>query len=415
MPRHVVEERLLEAMKKRRLIIVLDGLERLMNGYAIVADRAVDLESLKGTMTSGGVTRSDRRMADPRDGAFIRQLARAQATRLLITSRLVPADLEAGETASALPYAAFIEVPGLREGDALALWKSIVPGAKVSNVLRTVFRDCGYHPLVLSVLARSVARCKKGGWEEWLRLDAHRDFNPRDATSDAAVRTHIVGICLRDLPEPTYQVLGTLTATGKPMQLRELADLLLLRSRMSGDGQWTSEDQVSEHLRELMELGFVGEARPPDHPAEYDVHPVVRGAAWELLTDPTRERIGGHILTEFWATPDRRSPLALDDLDSAIIHYKLLVQADQLDRAWEMFVKWFWAALFFRGDYRRLLSLLDFSFRGRRSYSFSRWRPGARRARRRTSWATSLLRREKDMTPRRSYAGAEPSGCRSGT
>src|SRR5262249_51792889 len=148
-----------------------DGLERLMNGYAIVADRAVDLESLKGTITSSALTRTDRRMVDPRDGAFIRKLARAQATRLLITSRLVPADLESSETSSALPHVIFTELPGFREKDAIALWTSIVPHAKVSKVLATVFGECGYHPLVISVLARSVARCK-GGWDEWLRLEA---------------------------------------------------------------------------------------------------------------------------------------------------------------------------------------------------------------------------------------------------
>jgi hypothetical protein len=364
MPRGIVEERLLDLMEKRRLVVVLDGLERLMNGYAIVADRAVDHESLKGTIVSSALTRTDRRMGDPRDGAFIRKLARVQATRLLITSRLAPADLESNATSSALPYVNFTELTGFREKDAIELWTSIVPHASVSKALRRVFQDCGYHPLVISVLARSVARCK-GGWDEWLRLEAHQDFNPREAITEVAVRTHIVGVCLRDLAEPTYQLLGTLTTTGKPMQLKELADVLLLQSRMNGDGRWLRDEQVAENLQELKELGLVGEATPPGHSPEYDVHPVVRGAAWELLTDPTRKRISGHILTEFWATPDRRSPSALDDLDRAIAHYTLLIQTGQLDRAWEMFVKWFWAAFFFRGDYRRLLNLFGLLLPGR--------------------------------------------------
>jgi tetratricopeptide (TPR) repeat protein len=363
MPREVAEERLLDVIEQRRLILVLDGLERLMNGYAIVADRAVDLESLKGTMRSSGLSRIDRRMADQRDAAFIRRLARAQASRIVIATRLVPADLESIETSSPLSHVVFTQLPGLGEAEAVELWQGILPSGSVSRPLRELFQTCGYHPLVISVLARAVARCK-GGWMEWLQ--AHGDFHPeRNATTEAAIRTYIVGVCLRDLPEPEYQVLGTLTATGKPMQLKDLADVLLLGSRTSGDGRWLREEQVGEHLQRLIELGLVGEARPPDLPAEYDVHPVVRGAAWELLTDPTRERVISHN-TEFWATPDRRGPSELDDLDKAIGHYKRLVQTGQLDRAWEMFVKWFWVPFFFRHSaYRQLLGLIGFLLPGR--------------------------------------------------
>jgi tetratricopeptide (TPR) repeat protein len=350
MPRHFVEEKLLEVMKERRFLIVLDGLERRMNGYTVVADRAVDLE---GTVTppGSGLSRTDRLMVDPRDGDFIKKLRRSQKTRLLITSRLRPAELgEPGENS----YILIKELRPWQETDAVELWTSILPQAELPYTLKKdVLQACGYHPLVISILARSARR--KGGWTEW--LDAHRDFNPLAATSIAARRTYVVEVCLHDLPQPEYQALSTLAATGKPMQRKELVDALLQRSRRSCDGRWAHENQIHEPLQVLKELGLVGEACPPGEPSEYDVHPVVRGAVREFGRE--RNRTDAPVLMELLEKPDLRSPWALDEYYRAKANFEQFIDSEQMQRAWEIFEDQFWRRLPFLDDRRELLRLYN--------------------------------------------------------
>jgi tetratricopeptide (TPR) repeat protein len=332
-----VEERLLDVLNTGRFMFVLDGLERLMNGYATIAERAVDVEGQSAASETTAVPRSDRRMIDPRDASFLRRLASVRSSRVLITTRLEPADLEDTKESAPLPNVLFVPLPGFNAVEAAQLWKSIAPHAPITESLQGLFRVCGYHPLVISIVARSVLHAG-GTWEHWLQLDAHRDFDLRGKKSEAAVRSHIIGICMRDLPEESYDLLGVLTATGKPMRLDELAGVLLLGSAASGDGRWTSADEVSTQIELLVRLGLVGAATPPQQATEYDVHPVVRGAVWGLLIDPKRERFLEHALSELNPTPDRRGPDELGALSKAIALYQLFVRTGQLDRAWEMFV-----------------------------------------------------------------------------
>ncbi|MES9833844.1 MAG: FHIPEP family type III secretion protein [Candidatus Thiodiazotropha sp. DIVDIV] len=350
-----VEQRLLEVFKTKRFLFVLDGLERLMNGYAMVADRAMDLEGQGEVLKHADVPRVDRRMVDPRDSAFLRQLATEQATRILITTRLVPADLQEMENELPLDHVIFTDLPGFSRTEAEMLWHYIAPSAPVTDAVHEVFYACSYHPLVISILARSVVYAG-GTWESWLSRDVQRNLDLQIATSEAALRAHIIGICMRDLPEEAYVLLGVLTATGKPMHLDELTRVLLLGSQVSGDGHWDSEATVKVQIEELVRLGYVGAASPPNQPTEYDVHPVVRGAVWNFMLDPKRERFLEYALSEVAATPNRRGPEELSDLNNLFALYRLFAKSRQLDRAWEMFSK-LQPALERDGAYRELFDL----------------------------------------------------------
>ncbi len=347
MPRAVVEARLIEALEKGRFMLVLDGLERLMNGYAAIADRAVDPEGLQATEQAADVTRSDRMMVDTRDGAFLVKLTGLTVSRVLITTRLAPADLEQweedGSSGMPLPHVVFTELSGLRPEDAAALWKSIVPDDDIAEDLEAVFHFCGFHPLVISILARSVAHAGVT-WPEWRQMEPHRDFQVDQNASEAAVRSYVIGVCMRDLSERSYDLLGFLTSTGKPMVLEDLTDLALLGSEVSGNGRWTEPEQVVRQLSTLLDLGMIGKATPRDGVTEYDAHPVVRAQVWELLTDPNRERFLEHAFSGLAAVPDRRVP-GVDELGNHIAIYNLLVRSHQLDRAWELFSRYLWPPL----------------------------------------------------------------------
>ena len=350
-----VEARLLDVLRTEPFVIVVDGLERLMNGYAIVFACAVDPDSIPGGKSEQEVTAYDRRLTDPRSGAFLRRLASGLASRILITTRLGPAELEDGSTGREIPHALFTQLGGLSPNDVAALWKSIIPRGDLPDEVRWIFTLSGNHPLVVSILARSVAS-SGGDWMAWRSAERHRDVMPGKGASEAEIRSHIIGACVRDLEELSYDVLGVLTTSGKPMSLALLSNVLLQGSAANGDDRWSSEQQVVTEVQRLVSLGFVGEAEAQGQ-KEYDVHPVVRGAAWNLITDPRREGFLRHALSEFFATPDK--PEAEIDLNRPTALFQLLVRSGEIDRAWEMYINKLWLPLALRNDKRTLLGLLE--------------------------------------------------------
>jgi len=121
-----LERRLLQVLKDEPFVFVLDGLERLMNGYAIVFDRAVDLDAVRAGKEETEVTQTDRQLTDPRSAAFLKRLTRAMKSKVVITTRLAPAELEE-EPGVAVQGAKFMMLRGLAPEEVTQLWGSILP------------------------------------------------------------------------------------------------------------------------------------------------------------------------------------------------------------------------------------------------------------------------------------------------
>jgi hypothetical protein len=165
------EWRLLEVLRQQPFLIVLDGLERLLMAYArtdaaYLDDTVFDedtaspdggpIDWASDARTSPSGARHLRRTADVRAGQFLRTLAaRAGASRVLITSRLVPAELK---TPMGRPIAgsAHHELGGLSDEDALALWHALGATGSRAQTL-PVFRTFDHHPLLIQILAGVVA------------------------------------------------------------------------------------------------------------------------------------------------------------------------------------------------------------------------------------------------------------------
>ena len=353
-----LEEQLVETLARERFLVVIDGLERLMVGYAQAAERAIDDEGQRGGADQTDATREDRRMSDRRDGALLRRLAAPLSSRLLITTRLAPADLEQGD-GSLLANVERIELPGLSTAEAIDLWESILPDEPVVDEIADVLRACTYHPLAISVLARSVA-AGGTGWPGWRRAPARRDFDPYLPTP-AEARAHVIGACLRDLSPAAQEVLELLAVTGKPMTDHEIDRALREGSAAFGEDRWASPGRVGVELQALIALGLIGEAIV-DGVAEYDLHPVVRGTVWGSMTDRRRASdrrvLLEQALSELIAVPDPHLAAEPVHLQKAASIFQILVSSDQLDRAWEVFRKMWWP-LYAKGAYQELLDLFE--------------------------------------------------------
>jgi len=355
-----VEDQLVEALARDRYVLVIDGLERLMTGYAQTAERAIDDEGTRGASSREEATPEERRMEDRRDGAFFARLATPLASRLLITTRLAPADLEHRRSGELRPHVSLVNLRGLDRGDAVELWNSIIPDSPVDGEIAGVLEACDYHPLAISILARSVA-VRGTGWAGWRQAEAHRDFAPFVGPT-ARVRAHIIGLCQRDLDPEAEDLLNLLAVSGKPMQIDEIEEALRQHSIASGEERWTLPGRVQSELRAVIDLGFVGEAVVEGR-AEYDLHPVVRGVVWRAMTDPARtpdrSRFLDQAMSELTAVPDPQLAIGPVYLQKAAAIFEVLVSTGQSDRAWEMFQYKLWAPLYLKGAYRELLDLFE--------------------------------------------------------
>lgn len=130
---------LIRELDRRPFLLVLDGLERILLAYSganaahFVDDERLDDETAnligeqRGPLTGAGQTviarHPQRRTADPRAGKFLRRLARVRASRVLVSSRLLPSDLQtiAGQL---LAGSDALGLTGLSETDALELWRA---------------------------------------------------------------------------------------------------------------------------------------------------------------------------------------------------------------------------------------------------------------------------------------------------
>src|SRR5207249_3137629 len=118
-----------------------------------------------------------RKTADPRVGNFLRKLAGVRSSRILVSTRLYPAELQDKYTGDAIlgGFACFLT--GLRDNDALNLWRAFkVTGSR--EALLPLFHTFGNHPLLIQALAGEIANDRRtpGDFDRWRR--AHPAFNP---------------------------------------------------------------------------------------------------------------------------------------------------------------------------------------------------------------------------------------------
>src|SRR4029453_13021430 len=168
-----------------------------------------------------------RQCTDPRAGHFLRRLAQVRASRVLISTRLYPAELQTN-TALPRPGCYHLFLTGLSDDDALALWRAFIGGVRsgTSEQLLPLFRAFGNYPLLLRALAGEVAgyRPAPGDFDRWHQ--EHADFNPAALPLKNA-RTHVLAFALRGLSAAQHHVLHPIAAFRTPATWETLCAVLV--------------------------------------------------------------------------------------------------------------------------------------------------------------------------------------------
>jgi tetratricopeptide (TPR) repeat protein len=339
------EAQLLAALDREPYLFVLDGLERILIAYARMdaahlSDDDYDKQTANFVANAIGLPASAaqsftgehrlRKTADPRAGAFLRKLSGARAARILVSTRLYPADLQT-VTGEPRPGCDAIFVTGLADDDALELWRAFgVSGAR--DVLLPLFHRVGNHPLLIQALAGVVARYhqdKPGDFDGWRR--DHPDFDPFSLQL-VQVKSHVLEFALRGLDDKARQVLQVIAAFRMPARYDTLAALLMGEGKPCAD-----EHELDRVLTELEDRGLLGWDKRANR---YDLHPIVRGVVRSGLDENTRRDVYTSLHTHFEALPmidDYHKVNSIEDLTPAIELYNTLIRLGRYDDAHVIF------------------------------------------------------------------------------
>ena len=364
------EEQLLSILDREPFLFVLDGLEQVFIAYARMnAARLVDdnLDQHTANVVTGksGLPKSTvqsftgqhrlRKTADLRTGAFLRKLATVRSARILVSTRLYPADLQT-ETGSERSGCQAIFLYGLADDDALNLWRAFgISGSR--ETLLPLFHTFDNHPLLIQVLAGEIAHDRRtpGDFDTWRKN--HPDFNPFRLPL-VRVKSHVLECALHGLDETAQQVLYTIAAFRMPAAYDTLVALFVGKGKSCPD-----ENVLVAILADLEDRGLLGWDR---HANRYGLHPIVRGVTWAELGSQTRHSIYQTLSTHFESLPtidDWRQVESLEDLASVIELYSTLVGLGRYDEAVHLFNYRLTDALHYRlSASRQRIELLEMLF-----------------------------------------------------
>ncbi len=339
------DDQLLRLLDHRPGLIVMDGVERLLLAYDSVdssrfADDDLDAQTANLVTGALGFPQSAaqsfvgqqrlRQASERRTSRFFKRLLTLKAGGVLMTSRLYPADLQMS-TGLPLPGSNAFFLHGLDDREALEMWRAFGVDGKDSSLL-AAFRTFENHPLIIQVLAAVVANdrrlSKVGDFDEWKHLNPN--FNPF-AMPLVQAKSHILQLALERLTSTQRQVLQTIAAFRMSVTYGVLKDVLV------GLGHPLATDtELDAALTKLEDHGLLGWNRRTNR---YDLHPIVRGVAWNLMEEKTKTVIYTDLESHFAAIPIKPSETvkSIDALSPAIELFHVRLTLGKGEDAFKVF------------------------------------------------------------------------------
>ena len=320
---------LYQALCRRRLLVMLDGVERILRAYA----------SLDAPYHGDQFERDERgdfrSCAEPHAGTFLQWLTSpAVKSKVLLTSRLFPRELDD------LAGCRHVECGALDAEDTVAFFHA--QGVKGNRAeIRAACEPYGHLPLALRLLSGLIVRDKRSPGD--IAVAAR---HPVLEALRGKEHHHILEVAYDALDQEQRELLSRIAAFRNPMTYDALAVL----------NPYDGNDDFDAALDELIDRGLLlfGRDRGP-----YDLHPIVRGYAYDRLTD--KPAVHTRLRDYFDAAP-KRGPdetQSLQDLTPVIELYHHTVRAGAYDEACQLYYDHLSDPLYFRlGAYQTCIGLL---------------------------------------------------------
>jgi hypothetical protein len=299
--------RVLGVLQHRRFLFVLDGLERVLRGYAGMEAMFIQETRFEDGADKEAESQWDQRLREPVHplaARFLKGLPSCK-TKTLITTRLMPAPLEG------LAGVKHVFLKGLSEGDAVSFFRSEgVKGTRVELVQAGAVYD--FHPLMLKLLNASIKRSRAKDIKEAFRLNLIDTKDP-----------HKILIQSKKLLSKKEQKVASTVSVFRSAFTFEYAKALFPKM---------DEEELWDVMLELRNLGFLFYDEKEDR---FDFHPILRAFLYNGLID--RAEIHIMAVQYFEALPKVEKVVTLDDLAPVIELYHHLVKAERFDEALYLF------------------------------------------------------------------------------
>jgi tetratricopeptide (TPR) repeat protein len=340
------ERLLLQALRKRRYLIVMDGLERLLGSYFRM-DAAYMTETQGESFETVPPNSPLRRPADPTCAAFLSQLANSGPSKIMITTRLAPSILGKG--------VALRRVEGLDTPEALQMANSLGLRGD-SKTLGKFLADIGGTPLIINVLAGLIKSDMEGNFNTF--YETHGPiYEPLD---DYGKRDLVVALGLNALPREGRELIDQIGAFRHPVNTAALlatsARVPAAPPKVNEPRRWRAdygdakaaydgylatisrrEEMARAELPHLIEVLHLVEERGLllwDHEVHrFDLHPVIRGVAHTLLERDKRAELFRRVRDYYEAQPIEKPAKSLSDLQPLIEVYNTLIASGQINAA----------------------------------------------------------------------------------
>jgi tetratricopeptide (TPR) repeat protein len=309
-------KRLMAVLQHRRFLLVLDGLERALRGYAGM--EAMFIQEKKFAGNKAAENEWDKRLREPVHplAAKFLQYLSVGNTKTLITTRLNPAPLEG------LAGVKHVFLKGLSEKDAVAFLRSErVKGTRAEMEQAGAVYD--FHPLMLKLLSTAISRSRAKDIRDAYRLNL----------IDRAEPHKILDRGFKVLSDDERQVVSCVAVFRGPFKF-EPAKVLFPKMK---------EDRLWQVLMELRGLGFLFYDEQEER---FDFHPILRAFLYSGLTN--RDQVHTLAVQYFQALPKEEKVVTLDDLAPVIELYHHLVKAGKFDEAWDLYYNRIYKPVYFQ-------------------------------------------------------------------
>jgi tetratricopeptide (TPR) repeat protein len=331
-------------------LLMLDGVERLLRAYARMDAPYLGDEEVEAQR--GVHPASLYQCADPNVGIFLQWLAGLGATKTLLTSRLLPRELEG------LAGVARRDLKQMDPEDAVRFFRAMdIQGTRAE--IQASCAPYGYLPLALRLLAGLVA-------EDPARPGDIAVVTDYEITEDLLGKEqhHILERAYDVLDPAARELLSRMAAFRSPVGYGAVRALFSPPSKEMDEGEegfrFESERALKDALRGLVKRGLLSRQEGTGH---YDLHPVVRRYAYERLAD--KEGTHARLRDYFAAVPAPERVESLDDLAPLMELYHHTVRAGRYDEAFRLFRDKLDELLYFRfGTYQLIIELLRALFPG---------------------------------------------------
>jgi hypothetical protein len=308
---------LLSILQKTSFLIVLDGFEKMLQAYSNAIPSMID-------QSSGGQTATLNHLME----LFLVQFtAYKPLSRLILTTRVVP-DCLLTVDGELVDGASRVDLGDLTETDAIAFFRAHEIAGTMEEY-RTLFTQCGRHPLALRLVAGFIKSHISGTRK---RLTNFLRGAHQLVIKDKGRQTSIVDISYARLDHLDAELLGRIAAFYGPVPLEELALFSPFESR----------GELDDSTRRLIELGLL---QYDSRQSVFDLHPIIRHYAYARLTNP--QEVHSLYADHYAATVASSSVDELNGRQKLVAFYYQLVMAGRHDKAVDLLFDRLWQPFYF--------------------------------------------------------------------